>query len=124
MDWLTDWKIPIGKSAKRAFDWLQEVGEPLFDWALLKHFDADLRLSAADIEASSLELGSGGLTITAKNGAISSEVGELDLCGGQMAGRVGLDLSGPRIKASFAGNLSDVAIETLELAHEGVERAE
>ena len=32
MDWLTDWKIPIGKSAKRAFDWLQDVGEPFFDW--------------------------------------------------------------------------------------------
>ena len=30
--WLTDWKIPIGKSAKRAFDWLQDVGEPFFDW--------------------------------------------------------------------------------------------
>lgn len=88
------------------------IGDPLFDWALLKHFDADLRLSAADIEASTLELGSGGLTITAKNGTISSEVGELELCGGQVAGRVGLDLSGPRTKASFAGNLSDVAVET------------
>ncbi|MCF3594531.1 choline ABC transporter permease subunit [Rhodobacteraceae bacterium LMO-12] len=32
MDWLTDNKIPIGKFAKRFFDWLQEVGEPFFDW--------------------------------------------------------------------------------------------
>ncbi len=30
MDWLTDNKIPIGKFAKRFFDWLQEVGEPFF----------------------------------------------------------------------------------------------
>ncbi len=88
------------------------IGEPLFDWALLKHFDADLRLSAADLQASSLELGRGGLTITAKDGTISSEVGELELCGGEVAGRVGLDLSGPRTKASFAGTLSDVVIET------------
>jgi AsmA protein len=88
------------------------IGEPLFDWALLKHFDADLRLSAADIQASALKLGRGGLTITAKDGAISSEVGELELCGGEVAGRVGLDLSGPRTKAAFAGTLSDVAIET------------
>ena len=32
MEWLTDNKIPIGKYAKRFFDWLQEVGEPFFDW--------------------------------------------------------------------------------------------
>ncbi len=32
MDWLTDNKIPIGKFAKRFFDWLQEIGEPFFDW--------------------------------------------------------------------------------------------
>ena len=83
-----------------------------FDWALLKYIDADLRISAADIAASTMELGRGGFTITAKQGAISSEVGELDLCGGQMAGRLGLDLSGARTKASFTGNLSEVVIET------------
>ena len=87
------------------------IGEPLFNWALLKHFDADLRLSAAEIQASTLNLGRGGLTITAKNGAISSEVGELELCGGEAAGRVVLDLSGPRTKASATGTLADVAIE-------------
>ena len=32
MDWLTEEKIPIGKNAKRFFDWLQETGEPFFDW--------------------------------------------------------------------------------------------
>jgi glycine betaine/proline transport system permease protein len=31
MDWLTDTKIPIGKSAKNIFDWLQENGEAFFD---------------------------------------------------------------------------------------------
>ncbi len=32
MDWLTDNKIPVGKTAKAVFEWLQEVGEPFFDW--------------------------------------------------------------------------------------------
>ncbi len=32
MNWLTDTKIPIGKSAKQFFDWLQEAGAPFFDW--------------------------------------------------------------------------------------------
>ncbi len=32
MNWLTDTKIPIGKTAKKLFHWLQDVGEPFFDW--------------------------------------------------------------------------------------------
>ncbi|WP_137700159.1 choline ABC transporter permease subunit [Marimonas lutisalis] len=32
MNWLTDNKIPVGKLARDAFDWLQETGEPFFDW--------------------------------------------------------------------------------------------
>jgi glycine betaine/proline transport system permease protein len=32
MNWLTDEKIPVGKTAKQAFDWLQDVGQPFFDW--------------------------------------------------------------------------------------------
>jgi len=32
VDWLTETKIPIGKTAKTLFDWLQETGEPFFDW--------------------------------------------------------------------------------------------
>lgn len=35
MDWLTDTKIPVGKTAKRLFDWLQDTGEPFFDWLAL-----------------------------------------------------------------------------------------
>jgi len=84
----------------------------LFDWALLKYLDADLRISAGEISAASLELGPGGFTVSAKGGAISSEVGELKLCGGEVAGRVGLDLSSERTKASLVGNLSDITLET------------
>jgi len=31
LDWLTENKIPVGKSAKAVFDWLQEQGEAFFD---------------------------------------------------------------------------------------------
>ncbi|SFR65172.1 choline ABC transporter permease subunit [Litoreibacter janthinus] len=31
MDWLTDTKIPVGKTAKAVFEWLKDVGEPFFD---------------------------------------------------------------------------------------------
>ena len=32
MEWLTENKIPVGKTAKSLFEWLQDVGEPFFDW--------------------------------------------------------------------------------------------
>jgi len=85
---------------------------PFFGWALLNHFDADLRISAGEMSAAGWELGRGGFTINAKAGQVSGEVGELDLCGGQAAGRLGLDLSGTRNEASIVGTLSDIAIET------------
>ena len=84
----------------------------LLDWALLKYFDADLRISAGEIAASSIKLGRGGFTISAKRGVVAGEVGELDLCDGSAAGRVGLDMSQPEVKASLVANLSDVTIET------------
>jgi AsmA protein len=87
-------------------------GGPLFDWVLLKHFDTDLRISAAEVVVSTMPLGRGGFTLTAKNGAVTGEVGELELCGGQVAGRIGLDLSGSRTKASFVGDFSDIDIAT------------
>lgn len=89
----------------------QRAKDKPFDWALLKYLDADLRLSAAEIVASTLDLGGGGLTLSAKDGVISSEIGALDLCGGLATGHVSLNLSGARIETSIAGNLSDVAIE-------------
>ena len=90
----------------------QSSKDALFDRVILKYFDADLRLSAAEIAASTLELGRGGLTLTAKDGVISSEVGALELCGGQAMGRVSLDVSRTRTEASLAGGLSGVAVDT------------
>lgn len=31
MDWLEDTKIPVGRTARNLFDWLQDVGGPVFD---------------------------------------------------------------------------------------------
>ncbi len=31
MDWLTEYKIPVGKTSEAVFDWLQNVGEPFFE---------------------------------------------------------------------------------------------
>lgn len=89
-----------------------QADAPLFDWVLLKYLDADLRVSTAALSAGALRLGGGGLTINAKNGVISSEIGSLEICGGQAEGRVDLDLSSPRVEAALAGSLADVAIDS------------
>ncbi len=85
--------------------------EPIFDWVLLKHLDADLRVSAGEVFAQGLELGHGGLTINAKGGKISSEIGGISVCGGEAEGRLYLDLSGPRTEASLNGSLANIVIE-------------
>jgi AsmA protein len=89
----------------------ETVEGPLFGWALLKHFNADLRISASEISASNVQLGRGGFTVTAKNGAVSIEIGELELCGGEVSGRVELDLSAARVKGMLDGSLSNIALE-------------
>lgn len=80
-------------------------------WALLKYFDADLRVSADKIAASAMELGRGGFTLNAKQGVVAAEIGELELCGGSATGRLSLDLSQTNIKGSLVGSLADVDIE-------------
>lgn len=89
-----------------------QADAPLFDWVLLKHLDADLRVSAAALSAGGLQLGGGGLTINAKKGVVSSEIGALEICGGQAEGRFDLDLSSPRVEAALAGSLAGVAIDS------------
>jgi AsmA protein len=84
----------------------------LLEGALLKYFDADLRISAAEITAPSIKLGRGGFTISMKNGVLASEVGELELCGGQASGRVGLDMSQEVAKATLTASLDDVPVDS------------
>jgi AsmA protein len=83
----------------------------LLDGALLKYFDADLRVSAAEITAPALMLGHGGFTISTKDGVLASEVGELELCGGQASGRIGLDMS-QEVKATLMASIRGVAVDS------------
>ena len=82
----------------------------LLDHALLKYFDADLRISAAEITAPAIALGRGGFTISAKQGLIAIEVGEIELCGGSAAGRIGIDMSRDLAKATFTASVLDMPV--------------
>jgi AsmA protein len=71
-----------------------------------------LRISAGEIVASGTSLGRGGFTVSAKDGVVAGEVGELDLCDGSASGRLNLDLSRQAVKATLVADLADVTIET------------
>jgi AsmA protein len=85
---------------------------PLFEWALLKYFDADLRISAGAIDAHGLRLGPSAFTLTAKDGAFESEVGEVNLCEGSATGRIGADLKKATKHVSLTANFSDINVAT------------
>ena len=58
-----------------------------------------------------IKLGRGGFTISTKNGVLASEVGELELCGGEASGSVGIDMSQEVAKANVTASLDDVPVE-------------
>jgi AsmA protein len=84
----------------------------LFDWALLRYLDADLRISAGEIVAFATSLGRGGFTVSAKHGIVAGEIGEISLCDGSASGRLNVDLSQPNVKVTLVASLADVTIET------------
>lgn len=83
-----------------------------FGGLLLQFIDADLRISAAAIDAGALKLGRGGFTVTAKKGVVASEVGELELCGGSADGRLNVDLTQAPPEVNVVANLADVSMDT------------
>ena len=82
-----------------------------FNQPLLQFIDADLRISAAAIDAGALKLGRGGFTITAKQGSVASEVGELELCGGSANGRLNVDLAQAKKQINLVANLDDISLD-------------
>ena len=82
-----------------------------FNQPLLQFIYADLRISAAAIDAGALKLGRGGFTITAKQGSVASEVGELELCGGSANGRLNVDLAQAKKQINLVANLDDISLD-------------
>ncbi len=83
-----------------------------FDWPLVEALDADLRVSAGEIQARALKLGRGAITVTAKQGLIIAELGELEVCGGAATGRASLDLTEPARHLTLDASLTDIAMES------------
>jgi hypothetical protein len=87
------------------------AASPPPDQSVFSHFDTDLRISAAEITVPGIKLGRGGFTLSTREGLVASEVGELEICGGTVTGRIDVDVSQAANIATLAGKLSDVPIE-------------
>ena len=85
------------------------AGDPLSSWILLRSIDADLRISAREIVARSTQFGNGGFTITAKDGAVATEIGEVEMCGGAATGRLSVE-PGALPRALITASFIDVAL--------------
>ena len=59
------------------------------------------------------KLGHGGFTVTSKNGTVTSEVSELEFCGGSAEGRMDLDLAAPTKPLTLVADLTDIVFEFL-----------
>ncbi len=84
----------------------------LLDWDWFRVVDADLRISAGQFAGKGVPLGRGGFTVNAKDGKISTEVGELEMCKGHASGRLELDLTGAEANAALTGSLADIEIQS------------
>lgn len=83
----------------------------VFDGALLGYFDADLRISGREIVVGPFNLGGGGFTITAKGGSVTTEIGEVELCGGLAEGRINVELAPPAKEINLVAGMTDIAME-------------
>ena len=83
--------------------------DPLASWILLRSIDADLRISAREIVARSTKFGNGGFTITAKDGAVATEIGEVEMCEGAATGRLSVE-PGSLPRALITASFKDVAL--------------
>lgn len=83
--------------------------DPLSSWILLRSIDADLRISAREIVARSTKFGNGGFTITAKDGAVATEIGEVEMCEGAATGRLSVE-PGSLPRALITASFKDVEL--------------
>jgi len=83
--------------------------DPLASWILLRSIDADLRISAREIVARSTKFGNGGFTITAKDGAVATEIGEVEMCEGAATGRLSVE-PGSLPRALITASFKNVAL--------------
>ncbi len=92
---------------------------PDFTFPLMQHIDVDLRISATQFEAKSVEAGQTALTLAIKSGALSADFSILDLFEGRGNGRLEIDAAQAppqlRLSANLTGLAAKPSIETFSI---------
>ena len=83
----------------------------VLEGALIKYFDADLRISAAEMTAPVIKLGRGGFTISAKKACWRARWASSSFAAAQASGSVGIDMSQEVAKANVTASLDDMPVE-------------
>lgn len=104
------WKATASGKAEPSASRTTDLAFPL-----LHHFDADLRISASELNAKTLSIGETALTVTMKSGVLAGEFAIFDMCGGKGNGRMELNAAKPRpqmqLTASFEAMKPENCIE-------------
>ncbi|MEL6372431.1 MAG: AsmA-like C-terminal region-containing protein [Pseudomonadota bacterium] len=91
------------------------AGPPSVDISFnaIRHFDADIRLSAKVVKAGALTFGKTAVSFSVKNNRVLADVASLRMDGGEASGQIKIDMN-PRVPHfSGLGRLNNVTVETL-----------
>jgi AsmA protein len=77
---------------------------------LIKHVDADLRVSAGKVMVNGMVLGRGALTLAAKSGHLLADVAELEIGGGRISAQITADMTKWTPRYALRGKIEDFEI--------------
>jgi AsmA protein len=77
---------------------------------LIKHIDADLRVSAGKVTVNGTVLGRGAVTLAAKSGHLLADVAELEIGGGRISAQITADMTKWTPRYALRGKIEDFEI--------------
>jgi AsmA protein len=77
---------------------------------LIKHIDADLRVSAGKVMVNGAVLGRGAVTLAAKSGHLLADVAELEIGGGRISAQITADMTKWTPRYALRGKIEDFEI--------------
>ncbi len=106
------WTMRASESEAVGQSWWERVAAA---WSepLIRHFDADLRMSANQVVVDSMALGKAAATVALKDGKLSAQLAKLSFAGGSGSGQVTIDQSRLIPKTSFHGRFVNVPLGDL-----------
>lgn len=99
-----------GFMERTGLGWLRSITEPgSLAFPLIRHLDADLRISANEVTSGALKFGKSAASVAVKDGKLLADVAELDIDGeGNLRGLLAIDMAGIVPRYQMRGKLEAV----------------